>query len=328
MASMEKADLNARRDGSRSRLSRGFLAVAAAALLAACATSVDQPVEIEALAIPQPGGAEVVMSNPQKTVVLDLATLDNLHALGVEGVVGLPQATLPPSLAVYADEIRYPRVGSLFEPDAPAIRALAPELIIVGGRSASKRDELQSIAPTLDLSLEPGDLVAAVNRNLLLLADIYDKEAAAEPLLQQLHASAQSVREQMQGQGTGLVVLTTGGKIMAIPPGPRFGAIYETFGITPLAFELEPGARGKAVDAAFIRAQNPDWLFIIDRDAAIGRSEIPASQLLGAEQLQSGKAWQAGHVVHLDPVNWYILGAGGITGLQQGLDQLTEALQQ
>ena len=308
---------------ARRWLARGVLA-AAVAVLAACATRTQGPTE--SLAIPQAGGTEVIMSNPQKTVVLDLATLDTLHALGVDAVAGLPQAPLPAFLAGYADELRYPRVGPLFEPDAAAIRALAPDLIIVGGRSAGKREELKSIAPTLDLSVPPGDLVAAVSDNVRLLADIYEREEAARPLLQHLHATAQAVRERMQGQGRGLVVLTTGGKIMALPPGPRFGAIYETLGITPLPLEVEPGARGKPVDAAFLREQDPDWLFVIDRDAAVGRDETPARQLLDQPSLRDSRAWREGHVVYLDPVDWYILGAGGITSLQRGLDQVAAAL--
>lgn len=308
------------------RCSGGIMAVVAAVLLSACASTTSTPPRsgqpLETLAIPHAGGTEVVAANPEKTVVLDLAALDTLHALGVDAVVAVPQAPLPAFLADYADESRYPRAGSLFEPDGATIQALEPDLIIVGGRSASKREALRSIAPTLDMSVEAGDLVEAVSDNARRLATVYDKEDAVQPLLQQLQTSAQAVRERLRGQGSGLLLLTTGGKIMAIPPGPRFGAIYETFGITPLPLQVEPGARGQPVDAAFIRAHDPHWLFVIDRDAAIGKDDTPARQLL-----QEARAWPRKRVVYLDPVDWYILGAGGLTSLQRALDQVAAALE-
>ena len=132
----------------------------------------------------------------------------------------------------------------------------------------------------------------------------------------------------MQRQ-TGLVVLTTGGKIMALPPGPRFGAIYETFGVTPLPLEVEAGARGKQIDPEFIRQHDPDWVFVIDRDAAIGRTETPARELLDQQPaLHQTRAWRTNHIVHLDPVKRCILGAGGITALQASMDRIAAALGQ
>ena len=85
-------------------------------------------------------------ANPTKTVVLDLAVLDTLHALGVD-VTGVPAAAkLPPQLEQYADK-RYLKVGSMFEPNYEVIHAAAPQLIFVAGRSAPKYDELSSWRP-------------------------------------------------------------------------------------------------------------------------------------------------------------------------------------
>jgi len=80
-------------------------------------------------------GETNVPANPKKTIVMDMAVLDTMHALGVE-VAGVPTvAKLPPQLAQYADE-RYLKVGSLFEPNYEVIHAAQPQVIFVAGRSA------------------------------------------------------------------------------------------------------------------------------------------------------------------------------------------------
>lgn len=268
-----------------------------------------------------------VAAAPQRIVVFDHGSLDTLQALGVDSVAGMAKAALPPWLASFADEARYPRVGTLFEPDEAAVRALAPDLIIVGRRSAGKLDAMKQIAPAIDLSVPPGDLVQGVAANARRLAAIVHKEQVAEPLVRYLEDSARNLRARMNGQGTALVVLTVGGKIIAMPPGPRFGAIYETVGLPPLALDWKEGERGKPVTPDLIRERNPDWLFVIDRDTAIGKEgATPARELLERDSFRQSRAWQRNHVVYLDPVGWYILDAGGLTSLQQGLDAISAAL--
>ncbi|SQG75465.1 Uncharacterized ABC transporter solute-binding protein yclQ precursor [Achromobacter xylosoxidans] len=109
-------------------------ATAALALGAASALSVAQTMPVK-----HARGETAVPSNPAKTVVLDLAVLDTLHALGVD-VTGVPSAAkLPPQLAQYADK-RYLKVGSMFEPNYEVIHAAQPQVIFVAGRSAPKYD--------------------------------------------------------------------------------------------------------------------------------------------------------------------------------------------
>ena len=132
-------------------------------------------------------------ANPTKTVVLDLAVLDTLHALGVD-VTGVPAAAkLPPQLEQYADK-RYLKVGSMFEPNYEVIHAAAPQLIFVAGRSAPKYDELSKLALTVDLTVDAKDLVGSVIRNAELLAAIYGKQARAREKIDALRASIAALR--------------------------------------------------------------------------------------------------------------------------------------
>lgn len=43
--------------------------------------------------------------------------------------------------------------------------------------------------------------------------------------------------------GTGLIVLTTGGKVSAYGPGSRFGVLHDSFGIQPAVAKLDTANR-------------------------------------------------------------------------------------
>ena len=270
-------------------------------------------------------GETNVPANPKKTIVMDMAVLDTMHALGVD-VAGVPTvAKLPPQLAQYADE-RYLKVGSLFEPNYEVIHAAQPQLIFVAGRSAPKYDELSKLAPTIDLTVNPRDLVGSVTRNTETLAAIYGKEAQAKQQLDALRASISALQSQAATAGTALIVLTTGGKMSAYGPGSRFGVIHDAFGIKPAAKELNVSNHGQAVSFEFIAEMDPDWLFVIDRDAAIGREGVSAQRMLDNELMRPTKAWKNKRVVYLNGFNWYLLGSAGLTAMQQNVDDIAAAL--
>lgn len=293
-----------------------WLAGAAIALL---------PVLGQAADIKHAQGMTAVPDQPAKTVVMDLAVLDTLHTLGVE-VTGVPAATRwPDHLAQYADK-RYAKVGSMFEPDYEAINRLAPQVIFIAGRSAPKYGELSRLAPTVDLTVDPKDMVGSVERNAQLIAGIYGRQAVADEKIKALKASIAALHERAGKAGTGLVVLTTGGKMSAYGPGSRFGVIHDAFGVKPAVKDLKISNHGQAVSFEFIAQTNPDWLFVIDRDAAIGREGTSAKQLLDNELVRQTKAWQNKQVVYLNGFNWYSLGAAGLTALQQSVDEVSAAL--
>ncbi|WP_251863431.1 siderophore ABC transporter substrate-binding protein [Achromobacter sp. Marseille-Q4962] len=272
-------------------------------------------------------GETGVPYQPAKTVVMDLAVLDTLHALGVEPT-GVPTAAkLPPQLARYADA-RYLKVGSMFEPNYEVIHAAAPQVIFVAGRSAPKYDELSRLAPTVDLTVNPKDLVGSLKRNAAILGDIYGRQDEAQRKLAALDASISALRGRAAGAGAALIVLTTGGKMSAYGPGSRFGVIHDAFGFQPAASGLQTSNHGQAVSFEFIAETDPDWLLVIDRDSAIGREGASAQRMLDNELVRQTKAWKNKRVVYLDGFNWYLLGSAGLAAMQSNVDDLARALEQ
>ncbi|MCJ9714365.1 ABC transporter substrate-binding protein, partial [Bordetella hinzii] len=192
--------------------------------------------------------------------------------------------------------------------------------------SAPKYGELSRLAPTVDLTVDPKDLVGSVERNARLVADIYGRQAEAEAKIAALKTSIAALQARAGKAGTGLIILTTGGKMSAYGPGSRFGVIHDAFGLAPAARDLKVSNHGQAMSFELISQLDPDWLFVIDRDAAIGREGTSARQLLDNALMRQTKAWKNQHVVYLNAFNWYSLGAAGLTSLQQSVQEVDAAL--
>ncbi|MFC5387388.1 siderophore ABC transporter substrate-binding protein [Aquamicrobium segne] len=260
---------------------------------------------------------------PQKIVVFDLAVVDTLDVLGVE-IDGLPTGILPSYLQKYADS-DIANIGTMFEPDYEAVAALEPDLIIVGGRSAPKYAELSRLAPTIDLTVDRTNFFASAKQNAVTLGEIFGKQAEAAKAVTALDASLAGLAASAENAGNVLVMITTGGRMSAHGPGSRFDVVFSDYGFKPAVDGLDTGTHGQAISNEFILETNPDWLFVVDRDAAIGREGVAASQMLDNELVNQTTAWQKNQVVYLDPVSWYLVG-GGLTAMSISIDQIAEAL--
>lgn len=284
-------------------------------------------------------GSTVVEQVPTRVAVYDLAALDILDALGVE-VAGVPATRMPAGLSGY-DDARYAKIGSLFEPDLEALRALAPDLVIVGGRSAKKYAGLQTIAPTLDLGAGRDAFASDIVATTLALGRVFGRDAEASRLAGRLLASRAELAARM-GDTRGLVLFVVGGRATVHAPGERFG-IFHDLALLPSVLPAVAGeeaegprpaqgspeaqqARARAGQRlAEALAADPDWLIVLDRGAATG-GEAQARQVLEAlPAVTASKAWRSGQVVMLDPPTWY-LAPGGIRPAQALLDELLARL--
>lgn len=267
-------------------------------------------------------GETTLSRKPEKILVFDLASLDTLTALGVD-VAGVPSGPKPDYLTGFNDD-KYLKVGTLFQPDYEAVNAAEPDLIIVASRSASKYAELSKIAPTIDLTVDAKNFLPEAKANVLTLANVFDKKAEGDALLQKLETSTADLKSLAATKGKGLFFLTTGGKMSAFAEGSRFGMIHSVYGVAPAIETANAGPHGQAISFEYILETNPDWLFVLDRDAATGNEGTPAAQFLDNEVMRQTKAWKSGQVVYLDAGSWYLVG-NGISSMQRAVDQLTEA---
>ncbi len=270
-------------------------------------------------------GETTVQKNPQTVVVFDFGVLDTLDKLGVE-IAGVPQASVPSYLSKYAGE-PYVNVGSLKEPDFETIYGLQPDLIIISGRQLEMYEELSEIAPTIFLGVDQANYMESFKSNATILGQIFGQEAVVEEELAKIEEGIAVLNDTMSAsEEKGLIVLVTGGKISAYGPGSRFGVIHDVFGVKPVDENIDAATHGMSVSFEYIMEQNPDYLFVVDRDAVVGDAEASAAAaVLDNELVNSTKAAQKDQIVYLDPDFWYLSG-GGLVSVSEMVREIEEAV--
>lgn len=257
-------------------------------------------------------GETTVKANPQKVVVFDFGTLDTLDKLGVE-VLGVPQSNIPSYLSKYNDA-KYENVGGLKEPDFEKINSLSPDLIIISGRQQDSYEEFSKIAPTLYVAVDNANYMESFTNNVKMLGQIFGKEAEVETELAAINESIQALNTKATADGKkALIILANEGKISAYGAGSRFGIIHDVFGFAQADDKIEASTHGQSVSYEYIADKNPDYLFVVDRDAAVksdGSEAGSAKAAVENELVKNTNAFKNGKIVYLDPNYWYLSGGG------------------
>ncbi|MCR2812483.1 siderophore ABC transporter substrate-binding protein [Microbacterium sp. zg.Y1090] len=257
-----------------------------------------------------------VPKNPETIVVFDMASLDTIGALGGE-VAGAPLDSVPDYLQDHLAADAF-NAGTLFEADLVAIEAEQPDLIIIGGRSTALYDDLSEIAPTVDLSIA-GSFQETLERNTTFLGEVLGAEDAAAEALAELEAGIEEAQAATAGAGTGLGLMVSGGRLSAMAPSEgnatgrnaRGGLIYDVFGVEPVVEDVKAATHGEPVSFEFLLEHNPDFLWVVDRDAATGEENAQAAAaVLDNDIIKQTTAYQEDQIVYLDPTAWYIVFGG------------------
>ena len=258
--------------------------------------------------VPQLGQTEVI-KNPQTVVVFDFGSLDTLDKLGVK-VTAIPKSNVPSYLSHYNSDA-YADAGGLFEPDYEAINAMKPDLIIISTRQLDLYEEFAEIAPTIYLGLDNTRYLESFKANAETLGKIFGKEAEVKEELEKIDNAVAELREKAADAGDkkGLIVLTTGGKVSAYGPGSRFGVIHDEFGIKPVDENIEVSTHGMSISFEYIAEKNPDYLFVVDRDAVVA-GQAAAKDVIENDLVKNTKAYRDGKIIYLDPNYWYLSGGG------------------
>lgn len=262
----------------------------------------------ETVTIEHAQGSTAVPVNPETVYTFDLGVLDSLDALGLEAD-GVPEAVFPESLAKYEDA-KYTKIGSMKEPDFEAISAGAPDLIIISGRTAGAYGELSKIAPTIDLSVDQAKPLESFTEQAENLGRIFEAEDLVSEKLAAIDARIEETKAKSADAGKGLVILTSGGEVTAYGAGSRFGLVHDVLGVPTAADVKADGAHGESVSFEFVKETNPDLLFVVDRDAAMGTEGEAAAAVLDNDLVKSTTAAKNGNIIPLDATAWYNVGYG------------------
>ena len=273
--------------------------------------------QAEPIALQTAQGAVTVPATPAKIAVFDIAAIDTLAALGVT-----PDGTPDKLYLDYLADVPVTPMGTLFEPDLEALAGLAPDLIIVGGRSSTQVDALTPIAQTIDMTIWE-DIPGEARQRIEAYGSLFGKTEKAAELMANFDAALTAARAAVAGKGTALILQTNGPKVSAYGKGSRFGWLHTALDLPEAYANLNPDTHGDAVSFEFIAQANPDWLIVIDRAAAIG--ETASAQATLDNPLVAGTtAGQKGQILYLSSGPAYIAG-GGYTSITTTLAELTAA---
>ena len=259
-------------------------------------------------------GPVTVPVNPQKVISLDNRTYETLSDWGIE-LVAAPKGVMPADSPYVTDESVLD-IGNHREPNLEIIAAADPDLVIIGQRFASYYEEIKKLVPNaavIDLNFDvseeadkPGEnLVNGLKDSTVALGKIFDKNKEAEQLTADFDQAIEAVKSAYNGTDTIMSVVVSGGNIGFSAPhsGRVWGPMYEVFGWVP-ALEIDNTTsdhQGDDISVEAIAQSNPDWIFVLDRDAAVSSvtDAVPAQDVIDqSPALQNVTAVSEGHIVY------------------------------
>ncbi len=271
----------------------------------------EEPTTIE---VTDAHGTVTVPVNPETVVALDNRTFETLADWGIK-LAAAPKNVMPADSPYVADE-SVQNIGNHREPNLEIIAAVDPDLVIVGQRFADFYEDIKKLVPNaavinidIDVSAEDGtageNLVNGFKDITLTLGKIFDKNDEAQQLVARFDEALEKAKAAYNGTDTVMSVIVTGGNIGFSAPhhGRVWGPLYDIFGWVP-ALEVNNTTtdhQGDEVSVEAIAQSNPDWLFVLDRDAAINSDEekVPAKDVIeNSPALQNTTAVKNGQIVY------------------------------
>lgn len=279
-----------------------------------------ETVEIEDAA----GNVVEVPYNPEQVAVFDNGVLSNMDALGVgDSVILTVEGEKPEHLSDYND---VEGAGSFFEMDLEATFAAEPDLIIVAGRSSAAYEDLEEIAPTIDLSFDWENYWGSAQENIERLGEIYGEEEEAETIIADIDEQIEEVSAQAQEADLQtLVAIFNEGSLSVYGPSSRYGVIHDDFGFPNIDDDIDAAQHGMDISFEYVLEQDPEVLFVIDRTAAIGGDDS-GEDFESNPVIQETQAYENDQIVYLSPDAWY-LAEGGATTIEIMLEEVQTVLE-
>ncbi|MDY3126667.1 MAG: ABC transporter substrate-binding protein [Corynebacterium sp.] len=321
-------------------------ASSAALLLGACSTPADDATtsvdgagaagesasvgaSANSLVITDNYGEKTIPQPVETVVVTDNRAFEILADWGVK-VAAAPLGIVPQSLeGAYNRDTVAIDLGMHTDPNLEGVVAVQPDLVWNGQRFTQHQKALEELlpnVPVVDFSpREDGQLLdQELIRHTKALGEVFGHEAEAQKLIDDFTAAVARARAAYDPEMKVIAVNTTGGKIGFIAPtvGRTFGPVYDLLGLTP-ALEVEGASddhQGDDISVEAIAQANPDFIMVLDRDAAVASDEPGYTP--GADLIKNNPALR--HVKAIE--NDAVLVAPADTYRNEGIITYTEIL--
>lgn len=254
-------------------------------------------------------GAVEIAVPVDKVVALDNRSFQILDQWGVD-LVAAPIGLIPDTIPNYKNNTNIVDLGSHREPDLEALTAAAPDLIINGQRFSQHYEDIKKLNPNTPMvDFEPREdknLDEELKRQVTALGEIFGKQEEAKKINDDFDAALNRAKKAYNGSDKVMAVNVSSGEIGYIGPGVgrTFGPVFDMLELTP-ALEVKDSSsnhEGDDISVEAIAQSNPDWIFVLDRDAAVaekGETVVPAKEIISdSAPLKNTKALKEDHVVY------------------------------
>lgn len=317
---------------------RNILAVGCAALgafaLASCGIEKKDDSALEHVTINALDGSKnkielSVVKNPERVVILDFACLDVIDYIGEgDSVVGCATTEIS-YLTKYSptSENGIINVGTIKEASMENIVLADPDIIFIGGRLSAQYDALNEIATTVYLATDTSLTLDTNTANIATeVAKIYGKEEQVSNATATYSSRINTINT-FANDSRALVTMVSGTSINVLTNSGRCGIIGTICGFDNLANSTAADStHGDTITYEYLLSTNPDYIFVMDRNAITGDSTSSAKDLVENDVVKQTSAYKNGHIVYLENSNVWYTAEGGIQALGVMLSDLEKGL--
>lgn len=268
--------------------------------------------------------------NPQRIAVMDLAALDILDAIGYsDRIVGVSKGSSIDYLAKHVNNDDLVHLGTVKEANMEAVMACEPDVIFIGGRMASVYDKLSEIAPVYMVSTDSTvGVIESIKTNTQNIASLFGVEEQVQNITDAYQNRIDALKAIAKDK-TAIVGMVNAGGFGLLGNDGRCSIIGKEIGFENVGTDAKESTSSHGNDASFefILEKNPDYIFIMDRDAAIGTNGAKlAAEVMDNEIVNKTDAAQNGNLIILEHPNVWYTAEGGIKALDIMLQDLETAL--
>lgn len=269
-------------------------------------------------------------SDPKRLAVMDLGALDILDNIGYgERIVGVSKGSSIDYLQDYLANDALLYLGTVKEADMEALMESEPDIIFIGGRMSAMYDELVKIAPVYMVYTDTQiGVVESTAVNAKNIASLFGAEDKVDELMADYSTRIDALKAVAEGK-TAIVGMVNAGGFGLLGNDGRCSIIGREIGFENVGVDadVDTSSHGNEASFEFVLSKNPDYIFAMDRDAAIGTEGARlAAEVLDNELIHKTDAAQNGNVIVLEHSNVWYTAEGGITALGVMLSDLEGTL--
>lgn len=269
-------------------------------------------------------------TDPQRLAVMDLGALDILDQLGYgDRITGVSKGSSIEYLQNYMTDEELFNLGTVKEVDMEALLECEPDVIFIGGRLSSVYDELAEIAPVYMIYTDTeAGVVESTKANAEKIASLFGAEDTADHIFTEYADRIEALQEAAEGKNAVVGMVNAGGFSLLGNDG-RCSIIGREIGFENIGMNAEENtsSHGNEASFEFLLEKNPDYIFVLDRDAAIGTEGAQlAAEVMDNELVNMTDAAANGTIVILEHSNVWYTAEGGVNALGIMLADLEGAL--